>query len=61
MKVLDPIETTGLNSDDVNDLTTRVHDNMQNVFNELNTQMNALKSNLAESNLSDSYETDKSH
>ena len=38
MKVLDAIDTKGITSEGVNELTTMVHDKMQNTFNELSIQ-----------------------
>jgi hypothetical protein len=49
VKILDPIETTGLVSADVSDLTIKIHDKMQNVFNELNAQLKVSKSNILDS------------
>ena len=36
VKVLDAINTNGLDASNVNELTTNVRDRMQNVFTELN-------------------------
>lgn len=38
VKVLDPIETVGLKSEDVSELTTSVRDKMQIVFNQISSK-----------------------
>ena len=41
VKVLEPIETLGLKSEDVSELTTSIRDKMQIIFNQLNTQISS--------------------
>ena len=43
MKVLDAIDTKGITSEGVNELTTMVHDKMQNTFKELNSNVQLFK------------------